>query len=244
MRAWATLVIAIAFAAHASAIEVPQPIGQMTVVAAEQKPYVFMKYGAPAGFFVEIVKEVAAKAAVRLDFQWMPWARAFEVAKNEAGTCAIPTAYLPERAPYFSWIRSFYRPQWQFHGLADTQLKIESMDDARKYKVGVLLDSAPHQLLARLGGFTLEPTNADAPNLAKLANHRIDLWAVLSEVAEQLSKQEQVAVKPLFTFFTGDMGIACSLKTDPALMARLQGAALELVASGRIAAIIRDAQAE
>lgn len=189
------------------------------------------------GIFPDIIRAVSRQSGVPVHFAFMPWARALATVKNEPGVCAIPASQTPERETLFAWVKSVYRSEWKFFALDDKALRISTLEDARPFHIGVESGSSRDEYLTKAGGFTLERAISDEANLRKLAAGRIDLWADSADVPPRMARGTDIKIKPVFTFHSGDIGIACNPDTDGVLMGRVRQAFETLRATDQIKAI-------
>ena len=174
------------------------------------------------GFAAETFKELMRRADVTATMQLVPWKRAYAQALEYPNNGAFPTFRTPERETLFSWVGPLVENNWVLMARADSDIALETLADAGRYRIGGYLgDSLPAYLEAQ--GLKVDYVNNDVLNVRKLARGRIDLWPVVEvEGPPLLAQQEGVAVKKVFTFKRTEMALALNPGTDPELVARLQ----------------------
>lgn len=85
-------------------------------------------------------------------------------------------ARLPDREKLFKWVGPIGPDDWILLAKADSKITLETLNDARKYKIGAYKGDAIAETLTKQG---LKPVVVlrDQDNAKKLVNGQIDLWA-------------------------------------------------------------------
>jgi len=167
------------------------------------------------------------------------------LAKDQPNTVIYPIFRNEERDPHFIWAIPMFHGRVSLHKLKKrNDIVINSLEDAKPYRIGVLREAAMHQML-RSNGFEdekqLEAVSSNRQNVQKLFAGRIDLDAdnpllIAYEVKQLgLTMSETEEVLPLFE---EQLYIAFSKQTPKESMERLKASFDQLKASGQIEAII------
>jgi len=199
------------------------PAHALDVYTEENAPFNY--FDAPqhiAGISTEIVTELGKRTGIPMKIQLTPWARAYSLALNVADTCVYSTARLPEREGLFKWIGPISANKWALFARSDFNQRIDTIDDARKYRIGGVLMDGKVTYLKSLGFATIDAVNDDTLNVAKLMAGRIDLWvAGLYKGKELVGQSGAKNIKPVFALREVEYYLACSPKTSDATVQAL-----------------------
>lgn len=222
----------------------PGPCASLSVVTEEWPPYNYAEDGAAAGLVTEVVRAALDRAGFDYTIKVLPWARAYSLALHDPDVLIYSMLKLPQREPLFQWVRldglgvemQLFRPRHR------EDIRIETLDDAKAYRVGLTRDSAPHHFLLRHGfqeGVNLFPVSDELLNARKSepGNNRIDLTT--GDPLSQGYRLRQaglpadywVRVLPLFST---DIYMAFSLSTPPETVERVRKALRQLRDEGFI----------
>ena len=189
------------------------------------------------GISTDIVRRVMVRAGINYSIKFLPWQRAYAMALQEPDTCVFSTTITEDRKPKFKWVGPLVSNDWIFFGRADTDLEINSLEDARAHVVGGYKGDATALYLERQG-FRLDLASHDHVNPAKLAAGRFDVWATGNYLGPYLAQQAGVDIKPLFTFKRTVMGLACNRGLEDELVQRLNDILQELIDEGSVAEVV------
>jgi polar amino acid transport system substrate-binding protein len=191
-----------------------------------------------AGISTEIVMELGKRAGIPMKLQLTPWARAYSLALNVADTCVYSTARLPERETLFKWVGPISVNKWALFARGDFNQHIDSIDDARKYRIGGVVMDGKVTYLKSLGFSNIDSVNDDTLNVAKLMAGRVDLWiAGLYKGKELVAQSGAKNIKPVFTVREVEYYLACSPKTPDATIHSLMNELQALQKEGFVKAV-------
>lgn len=158
---------------------VPMPAaGQdITVVADSYPPYNYIEDDRVTGASTEVVRAVLKVAGVNADIMIMPWARAYRTALNEKNVLIFTITRSENREDLFKWVGpvSEYNAVL-FRTAKRTDIRVNSLDEAYKYRIGATRDDAATQFLIAQGFDDLQQVHRGDVNVEKLLHGRIDLW--------------------------------------------------------------------
>jgi len=185
------------------------------------------------GIAVDIVKEMFKRAGVQYSLTLrFPWDRIYKLALEKPGYGVFVTARLPERESLFKWVGPIGPDDWVLLAKADSQIALNNLEEAKKYRVGAYKGDAIAEYLADHG---FEPVLAlrDQENAGKLQEGQIDLWASGDPAGRYLAKQVGVTgLKTVLRFNSDQLFLALNRETPDAVVQKLQAALDKMRAEG------------
>lgn len=192
----------------------------LTLVTEENPPFNYTEQGKVVGLSTEIVAELGKRSAIPLQIQSMPWEQAYTAVQRDKETCIYSTARLDNRERLFSWIGPIATNRWVLIGKSDFA-GVKIVEDARKYRVGVVAKDAKIEFLMSKGVTDLREVSEDALNPPRLVlnrddPNRIDLWATSAYGARRTAARAKVKdIKLVLTLHEVPLYIACGRNTSP-----------------------------
>ena len=212
----------------------------LKIMTEELPPFNFEKDGSIQGICADVliqIMEKAGKPVNRGDMELVPWARGYRTVSEEPGTMLFSMARTPERESLFRWVG----PVAEFHTVLiapkNKHIVIKSFDDMKKYRIGVIRDGAPEQMLVK-GGIDPEKLDKGARadvNIRKLIEDRIDLMAFNLQTGRYMMKE--MGINPndyeaVYELKKVELYFAFHKDTDAKLIADLNQALEELKKPG------------
>lgn len=196
--------------------------------------------GIITGRATDKIRELMARTGTDYQIDLLPWKRALMMAQTQPHTCVYSTSRTPEREARFKWVGPTDEAEWQFWGRADHSFPLNTMDDARKLRIGTYLGDARDEYL-RSHGFNVDAVNNDAVNPHKLLLNRIDLWAVGIRNGATFPGHPDWSDKvvPLMVFHRVKVYLACHPSVPDALIDKLNATLAEMRRDGTVARIDR-----
>ncbi len=169
-----------AICAHLAAGEVPAPDNfPLRLLTEDYAPYNYMEQGQLVGVSVELVQEICHRLNLPSRIEVLPWARAYEIAQQDAHAVLFTTTLTQERKALFQWVGPLIDTKWAFFALKGSGITITSLEEAKSAgKIGTQKDDAGELLLKRLGFTNVETAPYQINNAQKLARGHINLWLV------------------------------------------------------------------
>ena len=169
------LLCAAAFLAPASAKE-------MRLITAELPPYTFQmppatvaEFPGPGqGLVQEVVVEMARRVGHSGSIEYMPWARAQQIAMTEPNVGILSLTRSPEREDKYRWLAKIVSDDLVLVG--GQGVDASSLDKVKDRPTGVLLRSGAEALLREKGFTRIEPAPEEWLNAKKMKERRIDAW--------------------------------------------------------------------
>lgn len=187
------------------------------------------------GIAVDIVREIFKRADITYTLTLrFPWERIYKLALEKPGYGVFVMARLPERERLFKWVGPIGPDDWIMLAKADSKIALDSLEQARRYRIGAYKGDAIAETLAKQG---LNPIVVlrDQDNARKLLNGQIDLWATGDPAGRYLARQEGVSdLKTVLRFNSAELYLALNKDVPDDVVARLQAALDELRKEGAV----------
>ncbi|WP_244178188.1 transporter substrate-binding domain-containing diguanylate cyclase [Marinobacter shengliensis] len=137
----ATLMIAVlTFAARAEEPESPSPVVTIGVVA-DNEPYTFFEGRNPAGFSIDVLREVASNSNLVFDFRAGSWPDIYAAFLRGDLDAIDGISWRPDRAEKVLFSEPYhYREIYLMHDSARPTPTIEALDDLQGLRVGMVED--------------------------------------------------------------------------------------------------------
>lgn len=222
-----------------------------TLVCAQTAPRLYLTTEASApysmregervvGIGTDMVRDIMTRTGVAYSIELLPWKRAYTAALERRDACVFSTTRTPERESQFKWIGPIGEAEWVLMGRADRHLKLNNLEEARRYRIGTYNGDA-RDLYLRERGFDVDSAPDDLLNPRKLVLGRIDLWAASvrrgSATLARLGYAEKVV--PVFVFNRIRVYLACNRAVPDALVKKMNGALATMERDGTSRAILR-----
>ncbi|KOX98373.1 substrate-binding periplasmic protein [Pseudomonas nunensis] len=177
------------------------------------------------GIAVDIVREMFKRTDITYSLTLrFPWERIYKLALEKPGYGVFVMARLPDREKLFKWVGPIGPDDWIMLAKADSKITLETLDQARKYKIGAYKGDAIAETLAKQG---LKPIVVlrDQDNARKLVNGQIDLWATGDPAGRYLARQDGVTgLKTVLRFNSAELYLALNKDVPDEIVAKLQAA--------------------
>jgi len=175
MRRLMLLFLAAAFVAPASGKE-------LRLITAELPPYTFQmppatvaEFPGPGqGLVQEVVEEMARRVGHSGTIEYMPWARAQQIAMAEPNVGILSLTRSPEREDKYRWLAKIVSDDLVLVG--GQGVDVSSIERVKDRPTGVLLRSGAAALLREKGFTRIEPAPEEWLNARKMKERRIDAW--------------------------------------------------------------------
>ena len=185
------------------------------------------------GIAVDIVREMFKRADIPYSLTLrFPWERIYKLALEKPGYGVFVMARLPDREELFKWVGPIGPDDWIMLAKGDSKITLESLEQARKYKIGAYKGDAIAETLAKQG---LKPIVVlrDQDNAKKLVNGQIDLWATGDPAGRYLARQDGVTgLKTVLRFNSAELYLALNKDVPDETVAKLQAALDQLRKEG------------
>ncbi|WP_223502460.1 substrate-binding periplasmic protein [Pseudomonas sp. BF-R-24] len=187
------------------------------------------------GIATDIVREIFKRADITYSLTLrFPWERIYKLTLEKPGYGVFVMARLPDREKLFKWVGPIGPDDWIMLAKADSKITLETLNDARKYKIGAYKGDAIAETLAKQG---LNPIVVlrDQDNAKKLVNGQIDLWATGDPAGRYLARLEGVnGLKTVLRFNSAELYLALNKDVPDETVAKLQAALDQMRKEGRV----------
>ena len=207
----------------------PQPLHLYTE---EYPPINFSLNGQPTGLATEMVRAIMRRTGQNAPISLVPWARGYQLALTRPNTGLFVTMRTPERERLFKWVGPIGPDDWIMLARAVSKITLETLNDARKYKIGAYKGDAIAETLTKQG---LKPVVVlrDQDNAKKLVNGQIDLWATGDPAGRYLARQDGVTgLKTVLRFNSAELYLALNKDVSDEVVAKLLAALDQLRKEG------------
>jgi polar amino acid transport system substrate-binding protein len=185
------------------------------------------------GIAVDIVREMFKRAEITYSLTLrFPWERIYKLTLEKPGYGVFVMARLPDREKLFKWVGPIGPDDWVMLAKADSKISLETLEDARRYKIGAYKGDAIAETLAKQG---LNPIVVlrDQDNAKKLVSGQIDLWATGDPAGRYLARQDGVTgLKTVLRFNSAELYLALNREVPDETVAKLQAALDQLRKDG------------
>ena len=208
----------------------------LTIVTEEFSPYNYAQDGEIRGLSVDVVKEMARRVgSVEYDIQLYPWLRAYSLAKDKPNTAIFSIGRNHSRESLFQWVGVIAPARFYLFARPERdELKLESLEQAKRYRVGTFPKTVREQYLLEKG-FLMDKNLISIYDYGRLFDllklGRIDFWAMNELRAHDvvLKKGLDPSKELSRAFFLKELSpegyyLAFSKQTDPALVERFADA--------------------
>ncbi|MES2128708.1 MAG: transporter substrate-binding domain-containing protein [Pseudomonadota bacterium] len=210
--------------------------GAATCTVAAPRPFlaIFTEHTPPSsmtvngqitGFATEKVRAVMARAGIDYRIDMLPWTRALALATSQPDTCLYSTTRTSERDKLFKWVGPTHENDWTMFARADRGIRLASLEDARKLRIGAYNGDVRGETLQG-EGFSVDSVRDNFSNPRKLMAGRIDLWVTSLRVGKTISRELgwPQEIVPVLTFKRTELYLACHPSVSDALIARMNSA--------------------
>ncbi|APU32427.1 substrate-binding periplasmic protein [Ectopseudomonas chengduensis] len=190
------------------------------------------------GISSDILRAVCERAQVQCQqILRFPWQRVYQQTLDDAGYGLFSTARTAEREGLFKWVGPIASNEWVLFSKGDSSIQLNSLDDARRYRIGGYKGDAKTQFLLDRG-LEVQTALRDSENVKKLERGQIDLWVTSNQAGRFVARQEGLEnLRVVQNLHTADLYLALNLQTPDELVQKLQSALDSLRAEGALRSI-------
>ena len=190
------------------------------------------------GISSDILRAVCERAQVQCQqILRFPWQRVYQQTLDDAGYGLFSTARTAEREGLFKWVGPIASNEWVLFSKGDCSIQLNSLDDARRYRIGGYKGDAKTQFLLDRG-LEVQTALRDSENVKKLERGQIDLWVTSNQAGRFVARQEGLEnLRVVQNLHTADLYLALNLQTPDELVQKLQSALDSLRAEGALRSI-------
>ena len=219
----------------------PAAAGPLRVVTSDLPPLSIEHSGKQQGALVDIVTEVARRAEVPIQIQFVPWKRALYLVSTVPNTAIFPLTRNALREKSYRWITPLHYERFVFVG-EEGRPMAKDATALRERPVAILRGSVQLENLKKQG-FTqlIETTTVQGGlRLVKLgiADALFGDQDIISGTAHAYFPEMQITISP--PIMTTETWLGGSLDIDDAAAERLQAAMKSMVKDGTYARLLKN----
>ncbi|GIZ12484.1 ABC transporter substrate-binding protein [Pseudomonas sp. NCCP-436] len=175
------------------------------------------------GVSSDILRAVCERAQIKCQLILrFPWQRVYQQTLDEPGYGLFSTARTPEREKLFKWVGPIAQNDWVLFARGDSDIRLTSLEDARRYRIGGYKGDAKTQFLLDRG-LEVQTSLRDTENVRKLERGQIDLWVASNQAGRFLARQEGMEnLKVVQHLYAADLYLALNRQTPDELVQKLQ----------------------
>jgi polar amino acid transport system substrate-binding protein len=210
-------------------------------VVTEATSYSYLRDGKVVGPASAVVEATLQRAGLN-DYRMAiyPWARAYDMALQQPNVLIYLIVRNPAREPLFHWVGEVTRFDYHLYKLRGREdIQVHSLEDAKKYSIGVQRADVREQYLQAQGFSKLVVSAHESENFQKLLKRQVQLIPLPAYDVATLSATAGIDPASLEQVYTLDalgsgVYMAYSRSTGDDLVARSRAAFASLKAEGLV----------
>jgi polar amino acid transport system substrate-binding protein len=188
-----TIILALTVVTVCFSSDFSQSPTSLTYLTEEYPPYNFQEKGELKGVAVELLQEIWKEIGVpEQNIKLVPWARGYIVVLNKKNTVLFSTTRSKEREDLFKWVGPIKSNIIGLVAKKSKGIKIVSVNDIFKYKIGTVRGDISESLLEGFGYKVESKTKATQylHSIKMLNSNRVDLIANSFDVIMHIFKDQ------------------------------------------------------
>ncbi|MFA5354989.1 MAG: transporter substrate-binding domain-containing protein, partial [Thermodesulfovibrionales bacterium] len=147
------------------------PPGILQLVTEEYPPVTFMRDGKPSGFVTDMVREIAARHAIRNNVRLTSWKNAYNMALLHPKVVLFSAERTPEREKLFQWVGPVGKNSAVLYAKKGSGIRVNNLEEAKKIAaIGTTTNWFTEQSLKREGFTNLHSSPDPRSNVRQLMN--------------------------------------------------------------------------
>ncbi len=205
----------------------PEDIIYMTE---DYPPENYLDNGRLKGYAVEILKAMWKKMGVpEQEIKVLPWARGYDMALKQPNHMLFSMARNPERENLFKWVGPIYHADAELFSLAEKSIKINNINDAKKFRIGVIRNDIGETLLKEAGfpDSSFSKVKSLKQLIMMLKTGRIDMISTNeASLKNEIKRDKSLSIRYKSVWFVGKISVyyAFSRSTEDEIVNRFQKA--------------------
>lgn len=157
----------------------------ITIVTENYPPLSFLdENGKVQGTSAEPVKKALVKLGIDENvIKVYSWAKSYDMASKDANTFIFNIMRTPNREFKFKWVSKLDSQDVYFYKLKSNNVKISSLEDAKKYKIATRFEDFTEQVLMSKGFEQLVSSKDHETCIKQLLSNKTELW--ISSIPEK-----------------------------------------------------------
>ena len=214
----------------------------INLITEDFPPLNYLENNELKGPAVEIVQLIKKKLALTGEIKVLPWKRGYGIVETTENSALFSTTRTDKREHEFKWVGPLAVKNYGFYAKKSSAFSIQTLDDAKKYKVGGQLGGASEDYLLSNGFKQVQLVIKPAQNFKKLASDHIDLWYTSATTLIGLGKIQGIDrkdYKMVYVTKQSALYLAFNKMTSNDVISDWQNAYDEIYSSGKMKAIFK-----
>ncbi len=188
------------------------------------------------GISTDIVREMMKRSGIDYSMTLrFPWKRIYDLTLRKPNYGIFSTTRTEAREKLFQWVGPLVNNDYVAFVRSGSNIRINSMSDLKKYKVGGYKGSAIADYL-KTQGIAIEESLKDNANPKKLAEGKIDVWVSGDITGRYIAELEgHTGMRTAFKVRSAEMYLALNLDVPSQVVDKLQATLDQMRADGKIA---------
>lgn len=217
---------------------------KITVYSTVYPPYQIDDNGKLTGVNTEIVRAIFHNSGVPFEIKYVPWSRAQRIVgddsrKNSAIYCLAKTK---QRERKYKWVGVYFYQKVDFLTLKNSGVRIDSLDDVKKYMIGLVRgDMMTEQLKSQGYLKRYEIVRDDILNIRKLFKKRVQAIVTSELAAKYIARENGLdpnQIEAQYEVSTDGFNLALSRKTSDEVYWKLKDSLNKLLNDDSIKKIL------
>ena len=215
---------------------------ELTIMTENWPPLNYVENNVLKGPAVDNVKAIQKKIKNENKILVFPWKRAYTYTLEQKNKVLFSMVHSIKRDLLFKWVGPIAEKRYSLYAKKGFKGRVDSLEDAKKYSIGVQREGFTEQYLETRGFTNLQKANNATQNARKLIRGRFDLmfdsYSTFSKTVKQYEMNKDDFVEVL-RVQTSLMYIAFNKYTPDETIALWQNAYNELYESGVVEEIFK-----
>lgn len=243
------ILFALLLAVQSAATCYAATVDELIIITEEYPPLNYTEYGLHRGIATDLLVEMLATTGSlksHKDIASLPWARGYQLARKQPNLLLFSMTRTSSRESLFHWVGPILQSEIVLLARKESRLQLDNLQQLQNQdlKIGVVLDDVGQQLLKeqQIDPHQIYPFNQGILLAKMLAEKRVDLIAYDALVSRwnlHTLDYNPDDFEIVYRLQKANYYYALNLKTDLAIVARLQKELDRLTKNGRLDTIIK-----
>lgn len=184
----------------AVAVDLSVSVEGLTYITEQFPPFNYQQEGKLQGISVDLLEKMLGHMNLTLnrsEIKLLPWDQGYRMALQENNTVIFSTGRMPERESLFKWVGPVSPIKVVLFALKERHIKIDSSEDLRAIRIGVVRDSAEGPLVVKAGANSSNLVERNSTNelIDMLRAETIDAWAYPDLIGMRLLEEASLSAE-------------------------------------------------
>ncbi len=150
---------------------------QLRIMTEDYFPYNYQTDGEWKGIAYDVVNEIMKRTGRKDTIEVVNWTDGLNALRNEPNTVLFSTSLTEKRKDEFKWVGALGRLRWLIFSRTGEFEKFGSLEDFAEYRIAVVKDYPPHELLEKENFQHLVVVSSSEEALQKFFDKEVDFIA-------------------------------------------------------------------